>query len=102
VSIDTFIAPVTSPIKSIQRGTITIAASATTGTATITSVDTAKSMCLFLGFTTTWDFASADNWRASRLFPRVALTNGTTVTATRNSSDSTATVTVSYEVIEYN
>jgi hypothetical protein len=92
----------TSPIKSIQRGTITIAASATTGTATISSVNTGKSVLHLLGWTQTYEqSATSGTHRYPRMFPRIALTDATTVTATRNSSDSAETVTVSYEVIEY-
>lgn len=87
----------TSMIASVQSGTITIGTGATSNTATITSVNTAKSVVHFLGFTTTW----TTTYRGDRTFPRVALTNATTVTAFRDSSDATFTVTVGYCVVEY-
>ena len=86
-----------SPINSVQYGTVTIASGATSGTATITSVDTSKSVLGFLGFTTAVD-SSVQN----RVFPRITLTNATTVTATRDSSDPVKAVTVSFVVTEFN
>lgn len=79
-------------VRSIQRGTIAIANPSTSNTATITSVDTAKSIVNNLGWTTS-SGGSVD-------FARVALTNSTTVTANATPT-STVTTTVSYEVIEF-
>jgi hypothetical protein len=83
-----------SPIKSIQRGTITIAGNNTSATATISSVNTSKSMVSFLG----------SNTGGSGLFllGRVGLTNATTVTATKHSTEGVSETVVSYEVIEFN
>jgi len=86
-----------SVINSIQYGTITIATNATSGTATITSVDTSKAALHFLGFSTSQNEAS--NQR--RTFAYITLTNATTVTATRDNQGSTGTVTVSFCVVEY-
>jgi hypothetical protein len=85
-----------SVIKSIQRGTITIADASTTNTATISSVSTSKSLVLFGGFSTT--YASSDN--VSRVAGRVELTDSTTVTATRASSSGGSMV-VAYQVVEF-
>ena len=87
-----------SPINSVQYGTVTIASGATSGTATITSVDTSKSVLGFLGFTTAVDSSGVQN----RVFPRITLTNATTVTATRDTSDPGKSVTVSFVVTEFN
>jgi hypothetical protein len=85
-----------SKIKSIQRGTISMV-SANSATATITSVNTAKTELRFLGYSS--NKVSGEEW-TPRYSTRLALTNATTVTATRNST-SIATTVVSYEVIEY-
>lgn len=90
-----------SPINSVQYGTVTIAGSSATGTATITSVDTSKAVLGFLGFTTTLDTSGGSAVHQNRMFPMITLTNATTVTATRNSSDPSDTVTVSFVVVEY-
>jgi hypothetical protein len=80
-------------VKSIQRGTITIASGAAANTATITAVDTANTVLRWLGHTST--IQQDDNGYA-----RIALTNATTITATRASNPAGDCV-VSYEVIEY-
>ena len=79
-------------IKSVQRGTITLPG-VSSNTATITSVDTNKSMLNFLGVT------ESTSLTTNNALVRIALTNATTVTATR--STSTGTSIVSYEVIEF-
>lgn len=78
-------------IKAIYRGTIAITG-ATSATATITSVDTSKSILTLLGF-------ESSETTVSNTAVRLALTNATTVTASRNGS--TGTVTVGYQVVEY-
>lgn len=65
-------------LKKIQYGVITIAKDSTTGTATISSVDTSKSILLYLG-------AAADS-NYETYNPYLQLTNSTKVTATRNIS----------------
>lgn len=82
-----------SVIKSIQRGTI--AMNTTSDTATIAAVDVANTRLRFLGFN---DNNAADNIPDASI--RIALTNATTVTATRASSGASNPI-VSYEVIEY-
>jgi hypothetical protein len=78
-------------IKSIQRGTITITG-ATSNIDTITSVDTAKSILTMLG-------SESSETTVSNTSVRLALTNSTTITASRNGS--TGTVIVGYQVVEY-
>lgn len=84
-----------SPIKSIQRGTITIATSGTTNTAAITSVDITNSRLRFLGM------RGGDGNYYNKSAVRLTFTNGTTITATRDTADASNTVTVSFEVEEY-
>jgi hypothetical protein len=80
-------------IKSIQRGTISVTGASTT--ATITSVNTAKAQIRNLG-----QYGGRVGWgeNPGRL-GHVALTNATTVTATRENSD--ANLTIAYEVTEW-
>ncbi len=80
-------------VKSIQRGTISIS-SATSNTATITAVDLDASVLFYGGVT------DAAGTESSIGYARVELTNATTVTGVRASTDVAATV-VNYEVIEY-
>lgn len=79
-------------IKAIYRGTIAIANTATSNTATITSVDTTKALIFPLGVESTETSVANTN-------VRVALTNATTVTASRGGS--TGSVTVGFQVVEY-
>lgn len=78
-------------VRSIQRGIITLL-SATSVTATVTSVNTAKTELDFLGCTVT---ANVDT-----CFARLSLTNATTVTANRSSGAANETV-VGYQVVEW-
>ena len=77
-----------SPIKSVQRGTINV--NNPSSTATISSVNTAKAFVNMLGFT--WYGSQPANIR-------LALTNSTTVTATKGYDSSDGEV--SFEVIEF-
>ncbi|MCI1999545.1 MAG: hypothetical protein LKJ75_02610 [Clostridia bacterium] len=79
-----------SVIKSIQRGTISLAG-VYSATATISSVDTSKSVISYLGNVVP-EYADQ--------FARVELTNSTTITAYRNSNNANSTV-VGFEVVEY-
>lgn len=80
-------------IRSIQRGTMTLNAGIS-ATATITAVDLANSVLLYGGFTT--DVGAADY---ASVFPRIELTNPTTVTAGKASAPSIEVV--AFEVIEF-
>lgn len=82
-------------ISSIQRGTITIAAGATTGTATISSVTTSRAFLIICGYTT--DNTSENG---AEVMPRITLTNATTITATRNTSDAVFGIVVRYVIID--
>lgn len=89
---------VTGPfIVSAQQVTITIGSLASSATATISAVDTSKSFLVFGGYTTT---SSVRNVSACQ--PRIELTNGTTVTAYRDSTISTTSTTVKCTVLEFN
>ena len=80
-----------SAVDSVQSGSIILNA-VTSNTDTITSVDTSRSVAIFTGQTSTT--GSADRGTA-----RIALTNGTTVTA--NKGDAGNSMTVFYNVIEF-
>lgn len=80
-----------------QRGAIDLT-SATSNTATITSVTTSKTILNYTGFRTTNNNTLQN---CNIIFPKITLTNGTTVTATRNTSDSFGNNT-GYEIIEFN
>lgn len=85
-------------IKSIQRGTITILGTSTTGTATLTSVDTARAELHYLG--SHGPNPVGDSYASET---RISLTNSTTVTATKKTTGSTPSYDhmVSYEVTEW-
>lgn len=82
------------PIRSVQRGTITIANGSSSNTATISAVTTGKTSMKLLGSrcgSTVVTFTDA--------LAEVDLTNSTTVTASRNGA--TGSLTVRYECTEY-
>jgi hypothetical protein len=83
-----------SPVRLIQRGTITITAGNAAATATVTSVNTAKARLTHLG-------ATIDTGGSAGTIAgiRLTLTNATTVTATRVGT--TEDYTVSYELVEF-
>lgn len=85
-----------SPIKSIQNVSITIATSASSNTATISSVDTNKAVVYFHGQ------ENGDATDIRQGMARLDLTNATTVTATRAGSSSSRTLTVKAQVVEFN
>lgn len=78
-----------SPIKSVQRGTISPGFGATSGSITISSVDTTKSFANFLGFT------NSNN----SPFARISLSGSTSVSWA--TIDNTGTRSINWEVIEY-
>lgn len=89
-----------SGIKSIQRGVITIPVSAFSATATISSVNPAKSELRFLGGSGVAN--DGTNWA---VIAALRLTNATTITATRQFARSGNTFasdcTVSWELTEW-
>lgn len=82
-------------IKSIQRGTITISANASSATATIASVDTTKTELRMLGFSANQGMNSPDS-----SFSRISLTSSTQITAVRSNGDVNTPV-VSWELTEF-
>jgi hypothetical protein len=80
-------------IKSVQRGTITIAGGASSNTATISAVDASRARVRWLGQTSSLD-------QNDGAYGRVTLTDATTVTATRGSNPA-VTLVIGYEVVEY-
>ena len=82
-------------IQSIQSGSITLGAGVSSNTATISSVDTSKSILIWNGVQNT----VAAQTQPERWATRIALTNGTTVTATRESTSSSSTV--RFTVVEF-
>ena len=86
-------------IQSVQSGTITFAKTATTGTATITSVTTGNAFVVHQGSTDNATLLPAPDNPAFSSFT-LELTAATTVTATRNSATN-ATATVYYVVVEF-
>lgn len=83
-------------IVSIQTFEITIATGATTGTATITAVDTTKAVIFWGGFSTT--NTATDYYDA---MSRMTLTNATTITGTRHTSSATHAVTMRGTIVEF-
>lgn len=81
-----------SKIKRIQRGTTSVSGGNATGTSTVTAVVTGKAELRMLGASTTSGGTDAPE-------VRVTLTNSTTITATR--SNTTHSVTVSWELVEW-
>lgn len=81
-------------VKSVQRGTITLAA-VTSNTATITAVSTNNALLANLG--TSLAGSGVTNPQVNNVI--LTFTNATTITATRTTG--TGTVVVSYEVVEY-
>lgn len=84
-------------LKSLSTQETTIAGGATTGTTTIGAVDTSKT-CLIYG-----------SWRQAvlgvddkRHWPYAELTNGTTITATRNTLHATSTSIIRTTALEFN
>ena len=71
-------------LKSVQRGVITVPASSSSSTATVTAVVTSKSRLTWLG-----GLGIVNSTEAG--IPRIALTNSTTITATTRGNAATNT-----------
>ena len=84
-------------IKSIQRGTISISGSSS-ATATVTSVNTAKSLLTHLGQSGYYSSSGSDGLGNVR----ISLTNATTITAAAAATPNIVPYAVSYELVEYN
>lgn len=85
------VTPPIGSIKGIQRGVISIAGAAGSGTATITSVNTSKTQLRLLG-------TSNASGNPPDVSAHVVLTNATTVTAQRGGT--TGGLSVSWELTE--
>lgn len=93
--------PSTAPasvIKMIQQGTITIASGAASGTYTIspTITDTSKAILVWNGINT----ANSTTGLDTRDAVRIAITNSSTITATRGASPAFA-LTVNFTIVEF-
>lgn len=86
-------------IKSIQRGVITIPTNGTgTGSATITAVDTSKSVLHLLGF---GGYTVVDG-SGTNLLSYLVLTNSTTITAAGGYSTTNGyPAQISWQIVEY-
>lgn len=93
--ISTLPPPPSSPIKSLQTVSIAIGASSNSNTATITSVDMAKSTIVYGGVSG----GASTNIREALV--DLVLTNATTVTATRSGGTYNNAATVTGAVVEY-
>lgn len=82
-------------IRSMNRGTITIATSATSNTAAITAVNINKAITNYTGST------SAGSTNPATSSAAISLANATTPTATREASSGSLTLTVGYEILEF-
>jgi|ERR1700742_4322837 len=85
-----------SVINSIQQTNITIPISSSSATATISNVNTANCLLLYGG----WSLGLALSTSEADM-PYAKLTNGTTVTAIRTSSNATATSIITATVVEF-
>lgn len=85
-----------SPIQSIQRGTIVLGTTNPTD-ATITSVNTGKAHVLHLGQSS--DIGAASDLKY--IFARISLVSATVVRASRFGALDPGSATVGYEVVEF-
>jgi hypothetical protein len=83
---------------SAQYGTVALGSSATTNTATITSVNTSFAAVFPLGMTNN---TSANDTTHNYSTGSIAMTNGTTITATRGATGGSSTLTFYFCVIEF-
>lgn len=87
-------------INSIQRGSIAMGTGDLSKTATITAVVTANSILSLLGQESPADPGGGAGSFVGAVTARLALTNTTTITATRGVTDS-VTLTIGYQVVEW-
>lgn len=85
-----------SMLRSIERGLITLAPGSLTATATITSVDPNTSELVYLG-----GAYSGSETNNARMRARIALTNATTITATRTDNGGVDNLVVQFEIRQY-
>lgn len=84
-------------VKSVQRGTITIALGKASGTATINAVDTSKAVVLYGGEKIESQYALESESEHIAL----VLTNSTTVTASYQTAQSGVKIYVPFQIIEF-
>ena len=82
-------------VKSKQVGTIALN-SVASNTATIATVNTAKSVCEQVGYT-----CAGTSYDSREHMARITLTNATTVTANRQSTSSLFNITYGYQIVEF-
>lgn len=83
-------------VKSIQAGTVAVGVNAS-ATATVTAVNTAKSMLVWRGFRVSTGAApNTDSWAT-----KTVLTNATTVTANRITADANNNITAYFGLVEF-
>jgi hypothetical protein len=80
----------------VQAGTISVASSSATGTATLSNAVGSLAVVFYLGFS-----GPTASTTSANFFPTLVLTNSTTVTATRNTA-TTFILTVGYAVVDFN
>lgn len=101
-SSNTIMGWLSSPIKSVQYGTVAFSYSDTSKTITISSINTSKSILIPLGRNFPYLWAGTGEMFFGCWFPRLSLTNATTVTAVRGEeSPSGLTLTVGFMVVEF-
>ena len=86
-------------IKSIQRGTCTIAQGASSGTSTITAVVTANSVVT--DESTRGGAGGSSDLTVNTLWTKLVLTNTTTVTCSVNTATASSTRNVAFTVLEF-
>jgi hypothetical protein len=84
-------------IKSVQTGSCSMVGNVASATATVTAVNTNKALLMLTGWANNGDDGRTGNFFASHL----TLTNSTTVTATRNSADTTYYPIVGFALLEF-
>lgn len=85
-------------LKSVQRGTISVATGTTTNTAALATVNLAKAFVTYLGMTEDSN-SSPPMWDAQGQSFKLEITNSTTVTATRNTAVASNNV-IAYQIGE--
>lgn len=83
-------------INSIQRGTISIATGTTVATTTVTGVDVTKAKLSLIGGSR----QAASNSMIT-VYPRINLTNSTTITVTASEAPGGGALIISWELMEY-
>ena len=94
---------ITSPIKSVQRGTVSLSGASTDTVVTISTVNTAKAVLIF-NSRTAWTGGYSEAPDVGHILSNFAtgvLTNATTLTFSHNSTTSWPGTIVTWQVIEF-